>query len=151
MLMAAILQECPIYSRVTVVGKLYDVKETATSSQMTRYNDLKIIDDSNISRSIIFFDHFNIIEEGKTFKITNVMVTKYHNKKILHDLEKCSITRLEYSALAAKVPSGNDTNLTVGGIIAMVESKTLQPRYCCTKCDKKIRNSDDLFFCCGSP
>jgi len=116
---------------------------------MTRYKECKIIDDSNISRSITF-DHFDIIEEGKTFKITNVTVTKYDNKKVLRVSENCSITKLEDSAIDARVPSGNDTNVPVSGIIAMVESKTLQPSYCCTKCDTEIKNSDGLFFCWGN-
>ena len=54
-MVAAILNECPIYSRATVVGKLYSISRTALSMKKSQlYKECKIVDDTNVVRTITF-------------------------------------------------------------------------------------------------
>ena len=83
MKIAAIVQECPVYSRITILGKLYQLSDITKSMKRNQpFREGKIIDDSNTSRSITFFEsHMNEVENNKVYKITDVLVSKYDGKK----------------------------------------------------------------------
>ncbi|XP_066936772.1 uncharacterized protein [Clytia hemisphaerica] len=126
----SVLQEIPIWARVSVLGRIYDLQDTSSSSkQKTKLREAKIIDQSNVSRQITFFDHFDEVDEGKVYKITNVMVAKYDKKKVLKVSENSSIQEIHDKPEIPKPATTTRSSEKCSGIVCMVDPKSLNTRF----------------------
>ena len=82
---AAILNECPVYSRVTIVGKLFSISQTALNMKKSQpYKECKIVDGMNVVRTITFLIQHIKTPSKKTMFLKslvswfqNIMVKNY--------------------------------------------------------------------------
>jgi len=149
--MEQVINECPLYQRITVIGQLFNLQEpTLSSIKKTRLREGSFIDKSNSTRPITFFqdDHINMVKERTSYKITNVVVSKYSSKKILQVSENSIITEITDSG-DYNLPEQSG-NCNASGIISMIELDSLQKQFFCKLCSHPIKpTSRNLFKCCG--
>ncbi|XP_066929939.1 uncharacterized protein [Clytia hemisphaerica] len=147
--MEQVINECSLYQRVTIVGKLINLKPAAFSVFKRQHlREGVFIDTSTFTRPITFFndDLIEIVKENIVYKITNVVISTYGGKKNLQVSENSVITEMEDPGIDVPVA---DTN-SVSGIISMIETNTLDKQFHCKICDNIITpNAHQNFECCG--
>ena len=152
--LAEIVNECPVYSRVSVIGKLFSVAPAALSAKKAQpFRECKISDISNVTRTITFFEnkHITSIQEGQVYKITNVVVSKYDGKKVLKVCENSTLSEVEDPGIEIKKSVLAEPNKDINGVITMIDLESIKPRFCCKFCDKSIHiNNHGLFQCCSN-
>ena len=135
-----------IYERVTIEVKLYNLKEV-NNHVYGKIVEGVAIDNSNITRNISFFGTAaNLVKDQKTYKITDVMIGSYQNKKNLKVSSESEIMELTDDAVVATM-SGNASQISICGKICSIDSSSVKPRFTCRKCSQEVRIDENLAIC----
>ena len=135
-----------IYDRVTIEVKLYNLKEV-NQHVYGKILEGVAIDNSNITRNISFFGTAaNMVKDQKSYKITDVMIGSYLNKKNLKVSTESDIQELTDDAVVATI-SENASQISICGKICSIDSSSVKPRYTCQICSHEVTIDEHLAIC----
>ena len=142
------IQNIASYERVTVTVKVSDVDSPSEVKGGKKKQDIIITDATAVARFTVWEDDINRLQQGKSYKLTDVLVREYNSKKYLSTaLENTTIQ--EVTDIGQVIdPNEEDVDKNLGVTqtienVRVVGVVFLKEYYKCLKCSSKVISSDD--------
>ena len=131
-----VVNKSQLYDRVTIVGRIFNLSKVENPMGGSLWQD-NIIDDSNITREITFFDaEHMLLQEGDCYKISDVIVGDYKSVRVIKVASDSKVSKLENNAVTALPISLQQMDYE--GMISSVSLSSICKRYFCKTCNTEV-------------